>query len=126
MTAVATCQRHLQDWRSDAYLFTLSEPLEGHSEVIVSAVVPDDFARGLDSMIDFLEQLFDHKTTPEGEVGDPEVLIFEAGPMDADAGIHPAVLSDFDDRALGIRGTLDHEQALAKYGYTTDWNGQKK
>jgi hypothetical protein len=125
VTAVATCQRHLDDWESDAYLFALSEPLEGHSEVIVSAVVPDGFTTSLDSMIDFFEQLFDLKVTPEGKVGDPEVLIFKVGPLDKDAGIHPAVLCDSDDRAIGIRGTLDHEQALAKYGYTTDWNGQK-
>jgi hypothetical protein len=129
MTNTATCQRHLDGWNADAYLFALSEPLYGHSQVIVSALVPDDeVTRSYDVMIGMFEAMSGHQIAPQGQIGDPEVLIFKAKTFDDERGEFTAdgTVDDADGLACGIRGTLDHEKALAKYGYETDWNGVKK
>jgi hypothetical protein len=110
-------------------VFRLSEPLEGESEIVVSSTIPiDPFTRAMDKLIAMFEEISGHQGTPEGNVGDPEVLFFKLGPAGDHGEPTPGDAlfeGEADGPVYGIRGTLSHEVALNKYGYTVDWNGQK-
>lgn len=127
MTHTAVAIRRLSGWQGDAYLFSLSEPMNGQSQVVVSAKMPDEETMAMDRMIALFEQIFDHRVAPEGEVGDPEILFFKYEESeDEDTPDWDGILYEgADGPAYGIRGTLNHEEAFAKYGYAVDWNGVK-
>ena len=113
----ATCLGRAEGGYLDAYRFLLSEPLANQSEVVVSATTPDNpVTQAMDALLSILEEIFDTKVAPEGEVGDDEVLIFD---------LEGRSLFDPGGTSIGIRGSLDHAKALSKYGYAVDWNGIK-
>lgn len=100
----ATEVKRMEDWKSDARMYRLSEPHEGHEYVIVSAVVlvaqTDPVARAICDISNALSGW-----SGEGE----ETLIFGC---DADGGYEELL-----ELPGSFQGSQDHAKALRNAGY---------
>jgi hypothetical protein len=88
----ATKIKTLDDWRGDAALYRLSEPLDGNEYVVVSAAT-------LQSLVSF--ELEAWQAT--------ETYIFGAD--------RSGKVTDWGELDGSLKGTLDHAEALRSAGY---------
>lgn len=92
--STATRIKHLPSWSSNADLYRLDPPLQGHEFVAVSA----------------LEAPTHDPKAPGGVRTHLETYIFAA---DADGTVDP----DMTELPGSMAGTLDHREALLRAGY---------